>query len=98
MSSNSHPDQAASTGDPWIHIVLFDLSKPRRISDEEIVWHPSEALKGYILITARAEIEFDEIQISFEGDRLALDKDGRTSSLTSTSSFRNLPDLYDVFL
>ena len=98
MSSNSPPGHAASAEDPWIQIILFDLSKPRRISDESVVWHPSDALKGHILITAKAEIEFDEIQIYFEGDRSTLDKHGRISSLTSASLFRNLPDLYDVFL
>lgn len=77
MSPNSHLDSGAE--DLWIQIVLFDLSRPRRISDAGVVWHPSQALEGYVLITARGKIDIDEIYISFEGERLDLDEDGRTN-------------------
>ncbi len=77
-------------------MVLFDLSKLRGISNEDTIWHPSDALRAYILITANTEIEFDDVQICFEGHCPTLIKNERTISLTKATPFRDFPNLHKI--
>lgn len=71
MNNTSVHDHSLSVDGPWIQIVLFDLSKRSDFGTGEAIWNPADALNGYIVITANAEIEFYNIQIQFEGWLLA---------------------------
>ncbi len=67
MNSTAAHDNSLPVNGPWIQIILFDLSKRSDFGNEEVIWNTSDALNGYIFITANAEIEFYNIQIQFEG-------------------------------
>ena len=100
MTSITHPDDSISSEEPGMHIVLFNLSKPRRINDEGVVWHPSDALRGHVTITAKAEIDFEDIHMFFEGDDRARDNHDHELGFSLTSAFlaRNVAHLHNIYL
>ena len=95
MNSTAAHDQSLSVDGPWIQIVLFDLSKRSDFGTEDVIWNPSDALNGYIVITANAEIDFYNIQIQFEGRCPATEEIVGLESLKEDSLLRHHPNQDD---
>ena len=57
---------------PWVRIAVNELSKRAGVytGGSDITWHPSDDLKGHVVVSSAIDIVFDELQICFEGKRL----------------------------
>lgn len=96
MNSTAAHDHSLSVDGPWIHIILFDLSNRVDFGTAEVIWNPSDALNGYIVITANAEIEFYNIQIQFEGRCPATEQIVGIESLKENPPLRHYPNQDDI--
>jgi len=69
MDPTPSPNSPTLDEGPWARIVLNDLSKRAGIHtiNSDITWHPSDVLKGHVIVSSVVDLAFDEIQISFEG-------------------------------